>query len=108
MGIIDQNSSHGQVKELVPAQPVAQGAPQWYQEAQDLKIPVSQGHRPQVPPQPQACSSRQRQGSEGAEGRQARDGIRVRRLTVIVDYMGGRHAMLRGLRMIRTDDSAAR
>lgn len=45
---------------------------------------------------------------EGAEGRQARDGIRVRRLTVIVDYMGGRHAMLRGLRMIRTDDSAAR
>lgn len=34
-----------------------------YQEAQDFPLPFAQGHRPQVPPQPQICSARNHEGT---------------------------------------------
>ncbi|KAH7354056.1 hypothetical protein B0T11DRAFT_123514 [Plectosphaerella cucumerina] len=62
------------VQELLAAQPVAQGAPQRHQEAQDRQVPFAQGNRPQVPSQPPSCSARHCQGS-GAQGGQAREGL---------------------------------
>ena len=70
-----------------------------YQEAQDAPIPVTQGHRPQVPEKPQTCSARHHarawcvldkqcrqrtrpanSHAEGSQGGQARCGIRDQQL----------------------------
>ena len=53
-GSVLEKPIHDTTKALTPDQ---------YQEAQDLQIPVAQGNRPQVPPQPPSRSPWQHEGS---------------------------------------------
>ncbi|EPE36103.1 Mitochondrial carrier [Glarea lozoyensis ATCC 20868] len=48
-----------------------------YQEAKDLKISISQRHRPKVPKKSQTCATWHNEGIEGIEGGQAGVGVKI-------------------------------